>query len=208
METDPSVMVGAMPPPVQASTRVEPARTSVPFSTVVTKTEPTRTPEQSHKVEVRRTVEIKPKPAPQAQPRLAKQELKPEPGPAPQAAHPQPMPGTEGEIVRAQLTSAIRNREPTDKLSGASVAQDQLYYFTEIKGMAGQTVIHRWEYQGKVRHEQRLKVGSARYRTYSKKTLNPEFYGEWKVSAVDKKGVVLSSETFMLKSEDATAGTP
>ncbi|MDH4274314.1 MAG: DUF2914 domain-containing protein [Gammaproteobacteria bacterium] len=189
METDPSVMVGSMPP-AAAPRRLEPTRAPAPYQVIAPKPLTTVT----KMTEVKRKV-----PANSPSPKTPIQ---------PTVKQAQAQDGATGEVVRAQLTSAIHAREPVDQLDLTNVKQTQLYYFTEIKGMAGKFIMHRWEHQGQIKHEQRLQVGSARYRTYSRKTLNPHLVGEWKVSVLNSKGVVLNSSTFTFGRPDATAETP
>jgi hypothetical protein len=83
----------------------------------------------------------------------------------------------------------------------------RVYFFTELKGMAGQTVTHRWEHNGKVMAEVPLEVGSDRWRTFSSKTLDPGQTGEWKASVVDAGGSTLSASTFTYNAAPATAPT-
>ena len=101
-----------------------------------------------------------------------------------------------GRVVRAVLTNKVKGHEPVDSLSVLSNNKTRIYYFTEIAGMAGQTVTHRWEYNDKVVHTLPLKIDSARWRAHSSKTLNPAWLGEWKVSVVDAAGGTLSVNTF------------
>lgn len=101
-----------------------------------------------------------------------------------------------GSVTRAAFTSAVQEREPTDSVTTLANSSTRLYYFTELKDLAGQTVMHRWEYNGKVMHEQPFEVSSARYRAFSSKTLDPLWTGEWKVSVIDGNGATLSVNTF------------
>jgi len=101
-----------------------------------------------------------------------------------------------GRVTRAQFTSEVKNLEPLDSLMALSNDKTRIAYFTEIQDMAGQTVIHRWEYNGKVMAEVPFKVGAARWRVYSTKTLDPSWVGEWKASVVDSAGSSLSVNTF------------
>ena len=50
-----------------------------------------------------------------------------------------------GSVARSAITSAVENREPTDALESVSSEQNQLYFFTELRDMSGQTAKHRWE---------------------------------------------------------------
>ncbi|MHB8535836.1 MAG: DUF2914 domain-containing protein [Sulfuricaulis sp.] len=111
---------------------------------------------------------------------------------------------TAGRVTRALFTSEVKDHEPVDNISTLSNDKTRVYYFTEIHGMAGQTVIHRWEYKGKVLMEMPFKIGASRWRVYSMKTLDPSWLGEWKASVVDASGSSLSVTTFTyLKKPDA-----
>lgn len=114
----------------------------------------------------------------------------------PVAESAQPAVPASGRVTRAQFTSEVKNLEPLDSLMTLSNDKTRIAYFTEIQDMAGQTVIHRWEYNGKVMAEVPFKVGAARWRVYSTKTLDPSWVGEWKASVVDSAGSSLSVNTF------------
>ncbi|MDH5651113.1 MAG: DUF2914 domain-containing protein [Gammaproteobacteria bacterium] len=99
-----------------------------------------------------------------------------------------------GTVYRAAFTTAIENREPTDKLDQANNEQKQLYFFTELRDMSGQTAKHRWEYNGKVMAEVEFNVKGPRWRVWSSKTFNPEWTGDWKVSVINAAGEVISEK--------------
>ena len=113
---------------------------------------------------------------------------------APEATPQESIP--QGRVARATFTSAVENREPADSLSSLSSDQNKIYYFTELRDMAGQTVTHRWEHNGKVMAEVPFQIGGNRWRVYSSKRLEPSWTGEWKVSVVDSNGSTLSVNTF------------
>jgi len=101
-----------------------------------------------------------------------------------------------GNVTRAQFTRDIKDLEPVDTVSTLTNDQTRIVYFTEIRGMAGQTVTHRWEFNGKVVLEKTHEVGSSRWRAYTSKKLDPASLGEWKASVVDAAGGTLSVNTF------------
>ncbi len=123
--------------------------------------------------------------------------------PAPTTDNAAPAPAREGSVARAQFTSGVQEREPTDKLTNLSSDKTQIYFFTELKNLDGTVVIHRWEHDGKVIAEQPFEVDSPRWRVWSRKTLNPSWTGEVKVSVVDGSGKMLTAQT--LKFDAATA---
>jgi hypothetical protein len=114
---------------------------------------------------------------------------------APATTPPAAAPGT---VARSQFTTAIQNNEPADNVQALDAATNRVYFFTELRGMQGQTVTHRWELNGKVVHEQPLDVGAERWRTYSNKTINPDMAGEWKVSVIGANGETLSASTISM----------
>ena len=106
-------------------------------------------------------------------------------------------------VARAQFTSAIQDREPTDKVSNLLNDKSRIYFFTEIKDAPNQKITHRWEHDGKVVHEMSFDVGSNRWRVYSNKTLDPQQTGEWKVSVVDEAGSTLGASSFTYEAAPA-----
>lgn len=106
-----------------------------------------------------------------------------------------PAPRMAGSVVRAQFTSAVKDRAPSDSLTTAGTDKTQLYFFTELKGLSGSKITHRWEHDGKVAREQTFDVGADRWRVWSNKTIDPHATGEWKVTVVDGGGTTLGTYT-------------
>ncbi len=120
------------------------------------------------------------------------------------AATPAPAPAQPaGSVARSQLTSAIQNNEPVDKITTLANDQTRIYFFTDVRNLGGQKITHRWEHKGKVMSEIPLDVGGSPWRTYSSKTLDPSWTGEWKVTAVDGTGNTLSATTFTYSGKEA-----
>jgi len=101
-----------------------------------------------------------------------------------------------GYVKRAIFTTAIKNREPIDKISKLRNDQRKIYYFTDLRGMQGQKVKHRWIYKGKVMAEVGFKVKGPRWRVYSSKQLERGWLGDWTVLTVDRHGRTLSRSSF------------
>lgn len=104
-------------------------------------------------------------------------------------------------IIRAQLTNGIKNREPIDRaesvISTPSQGFKRLFYFTEFRGMKGQKVFHRWEHEGHIVAEVKFNVGGNRWRVYSSKNLIPSMEGEWKITITDATGKVFLTDSFV-----------
>lgn len=106
------------------------------------------------------------------------------------------LPSTAGEVeVRGLYTSGVADREPVDRLQTLPRDGGRVYYYTELRGLDGQTVIHRWEYAGGVVSEIPFQVGAERWRVWSSKELRPGATGAWTVTVVDGSGKELSRET-------------
>lgn len=145
-----------------------------------------------------------------ASPAFAAEEAKTEAAEQPQAAAPA-TPAPTGTIARSAFTTAVENREPVDSVNTLGTDTSKVYYFTELKGMEGQQVTHRWEYNGQVMAEVPFNVGGQRWRVYSSKQLDSVWQGEWKVSVIDANGGTLSVNTFTYEKaapEVAAPATP
>ena len=99
-----------------------------------------------------------------------------------------------GSVSRSTFTSAVVNREPIDRLSSVDNAHPYVYYFTDLKGMTGQKVTHRWEYQGHVVKEQTFRVGAPRWRIWSATALPPNQLGKWTVSVINDLNQIVWQE--------------
>lgn len=105
--------------------------------------------------------------------------------------------GFQGSVSRAQFSTAIVEREPADRVDTLSTATRKLFYFTELRGLAGQKVTHRWIYGGKTIAAITFDVNGARWRVHSSKNLLPEWTGTWTVEVVDSSGHVLHTDNFV-----------
>jgi len=113
-----------------------------------------------------------------------------------------------GEYVpRAAFTSGIQDREPTDTITTLSNDKDKIYFFSELSGLGGKIITHRWEYQGQVISEIKFNVGGPRWRVWSSKTLLPQWTGVWRASIIDGEGNSLGVASFnYTASEPANQG--
>jgi hypothetical protein len=123
---------------------------------------------------------------------------------APAETTAQPVQGT---VTRAVVTTGVQNLEPVDALTTVSNDHTKVYYFTEIHGLQGQAVKHRWEHAGQVMAEVEFQIGGPRWRVYSSKTLEPSWLGDWKVSVIDSNGNPLSVNTFSYTNAAASSST-
>ncbi len=112
-----------------------------------------------------------------------------------------------GSVARAVFTSRIEDREPIDNLVRIPSSADRIYFFSDLRGLDGEIITHRWEYDGQVMAEVKFRVGSGtRWRVYSSKNLLPEWIGKWTVVVLDESGWPLKASMFEYfdASQDAT----
>ncbi len=127
------------------------------------------------------------------------------------AGTPEELPKTEvgvisGSVARSTFTTAVVEREPKESVSELGNDQRHIYYFTELKGMSGQTATHRWIYKDQTMAEVKFNVGAPRWRVWSSKTLMPEWTGTWTVSVLNELGQEIFSESFEYVEAGAAEG--
>jgi hypothetical protein len=104
--------------------------------------------------------------------------------------------------VIAQFTTAVENREPVDQVTFVENDVRKVFFFSDLRGLDGKTVLHRWSHDGQVIAEVPFEVHGARWRVWSSKELRPDWIGEWTVEVVTDEGEVLGAETFTYKPPD------
>jgi hypothetical protein len=95
-------------------------------------------------------------------------------------------------VVRAVFTTTVTDREPADQITSLTNDVQQVYFYTELKDLEGQTVTHKWEHAGEVKAAVSFDVKAPRWRVWSSKTLDPSWTGEWTVSVIDGSGATLA----------------
>ncbi|UCC13949.1 MAG: DUF2914 domain-containing protein, partial [Gammaproteobacteria bacterium] len=95
-------------------------------------------------------------------------------------------------VTRGQLTNAVQDREPVDLVEGSLVLPPEgsvnLFYFTEIRGMTGSSVMHRWTWNGQTVSEKTFAIGGERWRIFSSRSLGGGDAGRWRTSVLDATG--------------------
>ena len=100
--------------------------------------------------------------------------------------------------ARTLFTLEIVDREPKQDL-GPKIDPEvkSLTYFTELRGLKGQTVSHRWLHNNKLVNEVKFNVRGQRWRVWSTKTLAPRMKGKWFVQVMDGQGNILAEDPFI-----------
>ena len=100
-----------------------------------------------------------------------------------------------GSVARAVFTKQVVNREPVDDLTRLSTDVQGVYFFTELKNMAGHTATHRWEYDGQRVGQIEFNVTAAHWRAWSYRKIPPGSTGTWKVKVLNTVGEVVGEKT-------------
>lgn len=100
----------------------------------------------------------------------------------------------DGEIARAVFATNVEDREPTDNLESLEDGLERVYFFTDLRNFEGQTVTHRWYYNGEKDFEMNFDVGGPRWRTWSSKALTEHHTGTWRVDVISGDTVIDSFE--------------
>ena len=99
-------------------------------------------------------------------------------------------------VSRAIFSTAIEDREPVNQVLILANTTNTVYFFTDLRHLENQNVIHRWEYEGKVVTSKTFKVGGPRWRVYSKKFIPSENVGTWTVVVTTEDGLPLKASMF------------
>jgi hypothetical protein len=103
---------------------------------------------------------------------------------------------TSGSVANATFTSDIDAGAPVDYRQAFDTNTPTVYYYTEVLGLHGQTVTHRWKLEGKVMQEVPIAVERSRQAVWSKSTMQPDWTGDWTVEVVNERGDVIQIDNF------------
>ena len=99
-------------------------------------------------------------------------------------------------MARGIFSTNIVDREPVDQVLILSNEIAQIYFYTDLRHYQGQTITHRWEYEGELVTEKTFEVGGPRWRVYSQKDLSPDMTGTWTVVVSDGRGWPIYASIF------------
>ncbi len=104
-----------------------------------------------------------------------------------------------GSVANAVFTTAVVDGEPTDYLTEIENTVPEVVFFTVLEGLSGQTVTHRWKYNGEVMATAKLDVKRDVDSVWSSNEMRPEWRGEWEVEVVDGSGQIIGRGTFVVE---------
>jgi hypothetical protein len=112
-------------------------------------------------------------------------------------AQEEPMAEDSTLTVETQLCTGIEELMPVGMADVFPADVGKVYLWTKVIGSPDTTMIkHVWFYKGDEIAEVDLPVKSPSWRTYSFKTIPPDWTGDWVVKVVDAQGNILKAVPF------------
>ncbi|MDX9710055.1 MAG: DUF2914 domain-containing protein [Trichloromonas sp.] len=103
------------------------------------------------------------------------------------------------EIAEGVVTTQVENHRPVDRVQRWPAADGPLYCFTRIVGVEEPTpIFHVWYRGDQEMARVELRVRHSPFNTWSVKTLQAGWAGDWRVEVVDASGRVLRTVPFAL----------
>jgi hypothetical protein len=103
-------------------------------------------------------------------------------------------------VARAVVCLDVVDRMPVGAADVIPAGTERVFCFTRIDGAQGETQItHNWYYMGSLKASVVLPVRTPAWRTWSSKTLLPEWTGEWMVEVLTSDGTPLESVIFFVQ---------
>jgi len=104
----------------------------------------------------------------------------------------------EGITVEPVLCTGVEDHMPVGETETFPADVDRVYLWTKVTGVAGGEVMihHIWLREGQEMADVPLPIKGSPWRTYSYKTIPPEWAGSWEVKITGPDGNVLTSVSF------------
>jgi Protein of unknown function (DUF2914) len=98
------------------------------------------------------------------------------------------------------ICTSVENRQPKGTDSVFAADAGQLYCYTKLVSETDMSkVSHVWFYQDKQMSKIDLTMKAKTWRTWSSKTILPDWKGDWRVEVQDAEGTVISRISFKIK---------
>lgn len=104
------------------------------------------------------------------------------------------------QIQDTVVCQDIVDRAPVGSGDVFAKESAKLYCFSRVVGAPADTEItHNWYYKGTLKSSVKLSVRSNNWRTWSSKSMMPEWTGEWMVEILSDEGTPLESIIFFIQ---------
>jgi hypothetical protein len=105
-------------------------------------------------------------------------------------------PATQQASVEIAVGKSVTSGMPVDTASSFGADVGQIAGWTRVTGVApGSKITHLWIH-GADSSKVELNIGGSPWRTYSRKTIQPEMTGEWTLEVLGPDGAKLATKSF------------
>jgi hypothetical protein len=105
-------------------------------------------------------------------------------------------PAAAATVAEAAVARSVVDRQPQDTGSAFPADVGQLICWTKVTGAGGAAIHHVWFHGDTQVGDMELQVGGSPWRTWSRKTVPPDWTGAWHVEVRDAAGTVLKRLDF------------
>jgi hypothetical protein len=102
-------------------------------------------------------------------------------------------------VEAAALGTGVENLTPIGVAESFPASVGRVYCYSKIINGGGTTITHKWYYNEKEVAAVPLDIRSPSFRTYSYKTILPQFKGNWKVEIVAEEGHIIKTLEFTIE---------
>ena len=105
------------------------------------------------------------------------------------------------EVVRAQLSHAIEEREPVDSIDAIQLSSGEsksIHFYLHLKNLQGKNIRINWYHDDKLDSQLALQVHNNNWRTHASKQLDHRRLGPWRVELIDESGNLLATRNFIV----------
>ncbi|MCH9711149.1 MAG: DUF2914 domain-containing protein [Proteobacteria bacterium] len=106
-------------------------------------------------------------------------------------------------ISQAVFAKDIVDRQPIEIITEADDSLGKIYFFSNIRNLAGDRITHRWLYKDKIKAEISFDIKGERWRVWSSKNIWHTWTGEWTVEVLDQLDNVLLVKTINFEKSTA-----
>jgi hypothetical protein len=104
------------------------------------------------------------------------------------------------QIQDAVICQNVVNREPVDSGDVFPKEISKVFCYFRVVGASGESsVTANWYYKGTLKATVQLPVRSPNWRTWTSKSMKPEWTGEWMVEILSSEGTPLGNISFAVK---------
>ncbi len=103
------------------------------------------------------------------------------------------------QVLRAQLTHAIKHREPVDSIESITLNNGEsksVYFYLHLINLQGKAIHIVWYHNDEVDSKLIMQIHSKNWRTYASKYMNQRRLGAWRVELMDDSGNTLTVKNF------------